>query len=79
MDSSRSISRRDVLQAGAGLAAAGVFGDAAVAAEAPKSPGLYESLGLKPVVNATGTITALLESLVRPGGQGGNGGSDGPR
>jgi D-glucosaminate-6-phosphate ammonia-lyase len=63
-EGSRKMSRRHVLQAGASLAATGVLGEAA--ADGPKGPGVYESLGVKPVINATGTFTALGGSVMPP-------------
>ena len=61
------MSRRNLLQAGAGLAASGVLasGDA-VAADGPKLPGVYESLGVQRVINAVGTYTALGGSVMPP-------------
>jgi L-seryl-tRNA(Ser) seleniumtransferase len=64
----RKVTRRRVLQAGAGLAATG-----AVAADAAAQPpggfralGFYELLGVKPVINAVGTVTALGGSVMPP-------------
>src|SRR5438067_93825 len=62
----RKMTRRRVLQAGAGAAAAGAVGTAEAAAAAPGKPGVYESLGLKPVINAAGTFTALGGSVMPP-------------
>jgi L-seryl-tRNA(Ser) seleniumtransferase len=63
------VTRRDVLEAGAGLAAGGVLapGEAA-GAELPSArrPGVYEALGVKPVINATGTVTVLGGSVMPP-------------
>ena len=59
-----SITRRDILQAGAGLAAAGVLGETAVAAEPAKN--VYEALGVTRVINAQGTFTALGGSVMPP-------------
>ena len=57
----RKITRRRVLQAGASLAVGGALGSGdATGAEPPAAkPGVYESLGVRPVINATGTVTAL--------------------
>jgi L-seryl-tRNA(Ser) seleniumtransferase len=61
----RKMTRRSVLQAGAGLAAGGALASDAAAAP-PGGPGVYESLGLKPVINATGTVTMLGGSVMPP-------------
>ena len=63
---STGLSRRDVLQASAGLAASGVLGDSPVAAEAPKAVNLYEALGVKRIINAAGMFTALGGSVMPP-------------
>jgi L-seryl-tRNA(Ser) seleniumtransferase len=64
----RTVTRRRVLQAGAGLAAGGVLGpgDATGAEPTADKPGVYEALGVRPVINATGTVTALGGSLMPP-------------
>src|SRR4051812_39071806 len=59
-----NMSRRALLQASAGLAVTG--GAAATAAPTPARPGVYEALGLKHVINATGTVTNLGGSLMPP-------------
>jgi len=59
-----AITRRELLQSSAGLAAAGVLGETAVAAEPAKS--VYESLGVTRVINAMGTYTALGGSVMPP-------------
>jgi D-glucosaminate-6-phosphate ammonia-lyase len=64
MHPSRKPSRRTVLQAGAGLAAAGVLGEMAVATQSPKN--VYDALGVTRVINATGTFTALGGSVMPP-------------
>lgn len=64
MHNSGPPSRRNVLQAGAGLAAAGLLGETAVAAESAKN--VYESLGVTRVINAMGTYTALGGSVMPP-------------
>lgn len=58
------VTRRRLLQAGAGLAA----GEAIrlPAAAAPPKPDVYEALGVKHVINATGTLTTLGGSLMPP-------------
>lgn len=62
------LTRRGVLRAGAGLAAGGVLGSGeAMHAQPPAGkPGVYEALGLKPVINATGTVTVLGGSVMPP-------------
>ncbi len=59
------MTRRGMLKTGAGLALGGALGaDAAGAARA--GPSVYEALGVKHVINATGTVTALGGSLMPP-------------
>src|SRR5438105_561714 len=60
------LTRRGLLQAGAGLALGGVLGETAPAAPAPARPGVYEALGVKHVINATGTVTNLGGSVMPP-------------
>jgi L-seryl-tRNA(Ser) seleniumtransferase len=62
------MTRRGMLQAGAGLALSGVVGASDVTQAGPVSgkPDVYELLGVKPVINATGTVTALGGSLMPP-------------
>jgi L-seryl-tRNA(Ser) seleniumtransferase len=62
------MTRRGVLKTGAGLALGGVLGagEPAPAAAPPAGPGVYEALGVKPVINATGTVTFLGGSLMPP-------------
>src|SRR5690349_25168882 len=60
------LTRRRLLQAGAGLALGGVLGEAATAAQRPARPGVYEALGLRHVINATGTVTNLGGSVMPP-------------
>ena len=57
-----AISRRRVLQGSAGLALGGLGAGAAEA----KPPDVYASLGVKRVINATGTVTILGGSLMPP-------------
>ena len=59
-----SITRRHLLQAGAGLAVAGALGETAVAAESAMN--VYEALGVTRVINAQGTFTALGGSVMPP-------------
>src|SRR5688572_9545985 len=61
------MSRRGLLQAGAGLALAGVVTEqAGLAGPAPARLDIYKALGVKPVINATGTVTNLGGSLMPP-------------
>src|SRR5215212_12174584 len=57
--------RRRVLQAGAGLAATGAIASNG-AADVPARPNFYEALGVKPVINAVGTVTVLGGSVMPP-------------
>lgn len=59
------MSRRSALQVGAGLAIGGTLGETTIAAESAK-PSVYESLGVKRVINAAGTFTNLGGSLMPP-------------
>lgn len=67
-DDGRKVTRRGALQTGAGLAAGGVLTPTAAAAtEQPAArPNVYEALGIKPVINATGTVTVLGGSVMPP-------------
>jgi L-seryl-tRNA(Ser) seleniumtransferase len=67
-DASRKPTRRNVLQTGAGLALGGVLGStpAGAAAARAEKPSVYEALGVKHVINATGTVTFLGGSLMPP-------------
>src|SRR5262245_22724897 len=56
---SKNMTRRRALQAGAALALLNTPADAA-----PAKSGIYETLGVKPVINAAGTFTALGGSLM---------------
>jgi L-seryl-tRNA(Ser) seleniumtransferase len=61
------MTRRSALKTGAGLALGGVLAAGTGAAEpAASAPGVYEALGVKPVINAAGTFTNLGGSLVPP-------------
>src|SRR5579862_3096345 len=62
------MTRRGVLQMGAGLTLGGVLASAdAVQAESKAPmPSVYESLGVKHVINAAGTITNLGGSVMPP-------------
>jgi L-seryl-tRNA(Ser) seleniumtransferase len=59
-------SRRDLLQASAGLALGGVLPAGTAAAADPPRPSVYESLRVRHVINATGTVTILGGSLMPP-------------
>src|SRR5438045_6541187 len=59
------MSRRRLLQTSAGLALGAALGGEGSGAE-PSRPGIYEALGVKPVINATGTVTFLGGSLMPP-------------
>jgi len=62
------MTRRGVLKRGAGLALGSVLvpGEAGAAAPAVAGPDVYEALGVKPVINAIGTVTFLGGSLMPP-------------
>ncbi len=60
------MTRRGVLKTGAGLCLGGALASADSAPAAPAATGIYESLGVKPVINATGTVTFLGGSLMPP-------------
>jgi L-seryl-tRNA(Ser) seleniumtransferase len=62
---SAKMTRRGLLQAGAGMALGGALPEAAAATPAA-GPSVYEALGLKHVINATGTVTVLGGSLMPP-------------
>ncbi len=59
------ITRRGALKVGASLTVGGVLGAETAAAPSVK-PNVYASLGVKPVINATGTVTVLGGSLMPP-------------
>jgi uncharacterized pyridoxal phosphate-dependent enzyme len=59
------MTRRSVLKTGAGLALGGALGSGDPTLAAPPAiPGVYEALGVKHVINATGTVTNLGGSLM---------------
>lgn len=58
------ITRRRMLQTGAGLALTGGLAPAADPSAA--RPNVYEALGVKTVINAAGTITYLGGSIMPP-------------
>jgi D-glucosaminate-6-phosphate ammonia-lyase len=61
----RKMTRRRLLQAGAGAAVGSPVAGSTEAAPPTKSS-LYQSLGIKPVINAAGTFTALGGSVMPP-------------
>jgi L-seryl-tRNA(Ser) seleniumtransferase len=62
------MTRRSLLQTGAGLALGGTLaaGEGSGAAAPPGQADVYEALGVKHVINATGTVTVLGGSLMPP-------------
>jgi uncharacterized pyridoxal phosphate-dependent enzyme len=62
------ITRRWILKAGAGVAFGGALAAPEPGQAAPPTPrpSIYERLGVKPVINATGTVTFLGGSLMPP-------------
>jgi L-seryl-tRNA(Ser) seleniumtransferase len=62
------MTRRRALQTSAGLALGGALGSTPLARAEPRTrqPGVYELLGVKHVINATGTVTVLGGSLMPP-------------
>jgi len=63
-----TMTRRGMFQAGAGLALGGVLGssNAALGAQPSSKPNVYEAIGVRPVINATGTVTNLGGSVMPP-------------
>jgi D-glucosaminate-6-phosphate ammonia-lyase len=62
----RNVTRRRALQAGAGLVASAALTPATSFAVEPTVKSIYDSLGVKPVINATGTVTVLGGSVMPP-------------
>src|ERR1700704_5796120 len=62
----KKISRRAVLTTSAGVALGATLGDAIPAAQPAARQSVYEALGVKHVINATGTVTNLGGSLMPP-------------
>jgi L-seryl-tRNA(Ser) seleniumtransferase len=62
------MTRRRMLQTGAGLALGGMLGTKAAVPAEPKATkaSVYELLGIKHIINATGTVTNLGGSLMPP-------------
>jgi D-glucosaminate-6-phosphate ammonia-lyase len=61
----KRLTRRRLLQGSAGLAVVGMLADDRSAAE-PARPSVYEALGVRHVINATGTVTNLGGSVMPP-------------
>lgn len=61
----RRMSRRTLLKTGVAMAATGALCPTAVASQ-PARQSIYESLGLKHIINATGTVTNLGGSIMPP-------------
>jgi D-glucosaminate-6-phosphate ammonia-lyase len=64
MSDGEEITRRHLLRTGAGVAVGATLGGEGTAD--PPRPGVYESLGIKRVINATGTVTFLGGSIMPP-------------
>jgi len=66
--SNQRMSRRKVLQAGTGMALGGFLGseNATGAKSQAATASVYETIGVKHVINATGTVTVLGGSLMPP-------------
>jgi D-glucosaminate-6-phosphate ammonia-lyase len=62
----RKFTRRRALQAGAGLAAGAALTPATSFAAEPTVKSIYDSLGMKPIINATGTVTVFGGSVMPP-------------
>ncbi len=66
-DNRRKVSRRRVLQTGAGLAAgSAISADATADPKIEPKPNVYESLGIRTIINAAGTITVFGGSVMPP-------------
>jgi L-seryl-tRNA(Ser) seleniumtransferase len=61
-----SMTRRGMLKTGSGLALGGVLSARTAAAAEKAGPSVYEALGVKHVINATGTVTILGGSIMPP-------------
>ena len=59
-------SRREMFKLGSMFAAAQAFGRKAVAAPLELSTKLYESIGVRPVINSRGTFTIITGSQTLP-------------
>src|ERR1043165_2324985 len=62
----RKMRRRGLLPAGTGIALGGALWEVAEGAQGPARQSVYEALGVKHVINATGTVTNLGGSLMPP-------------
>jgi uncharacterized pyridoxal phosphate-dependent enzyme len=62
----KKLTRRRLLEAGAGLAVGATVAGAAPSAQPAARQSVYEALGLRHVINATGTVTILGGSVMPP-------------
>ena len=62
----RTLSRRDLFRNSGLAAAAGLAGNAAPVAAAPAGPGIYESIGVRPVINCWNVMTIIGGTLTLP-------------
>src|SRR5712692_6433722 len=62
----KKISRRAVLATGTAVAVAAALGDPSAAAQPAARQSVYEALGVRHVINATGTVTNLGGSIMPP-------------
>src|SRR5262249_53881885 len=60
------VSRRGLFRAGAGLALGGMVTDVVTGGQNVNAPSVYPNLGVRHVINATGTVTALGGSVMPP-------------
>src|SRR5713226_9311732 len=66
MKKKNQLTRRSLLGAGAGLALGGVLGQTASPAQNAGRLSVYQTLDLRHVINATGTVTVLGGSVMPP-------------
>lgn len=66
MKKAAKISRRRLLEAAGGVGLGGLLADTAPAAQGPVRASVYDALGVKHVINATGTVTNLGGSVMPP-------------
>src|SRR6195256_5661134 len=64
--SPRTLTRRSLFRTGAAVAVGATLPAASSAGQSAARPGVYEALGVKHVINATGTVTNLGGSLMPP-------------
>src|SRR6195256_6234485 len=64
--SPRTLTRRSLFRTGAAVAVGATLPAASSAGQSAARPGVYESLGVKHVINATGTVTNLGGSVMPP-------------